>query len=116
MAVGEDPLDLLLKPPVGGSVGYVCLIARAATAGEQGDNTASPVEDDGTGISWGREGAMQLVVGQEGDLNGYVLDTVVGVDTSERLQPVDTTDGVSVVRPFFTKRRALSPWMSRCWG
>jgi hypothetical protein len=93
VAVGEGLPDLLLEPPVWGRVGYVCLVVRATTTGEQGDDTASSVEDDGARISWGGEGATLLVVGQDGGVYGRVLDAIVGVDASERVKPVGTTYG-----------------------
>jgi hypothetical protein len=92
VAAGEDLLHLLFEPPVRGPVGYVGLVGRASTAGEQGDNAANPVEDDGAGVSRSGEGAMRLVVREDGGLNGRVLDDVLG-GTSERPQPVDATDG-----------------------
>ena len=93
MAAWEGLLDLHLEPPIRGPASHVDLISLAATAGEQGDNAASPVEDDGARISWGGEGATQLVVGQDGGLDGRVLGTVVGIDASEGIEPIDATDG-----------------------
>ena len=91
MAIREDLLDLLLKPPVRGPISYICCISRASTTGDQGNNTTSPVKDDGTRISLGREGALLPVMGQDANLNGCVLDAMVTVDASERLKPIGTT-------------------------
>jgi hypothetical protein len=44
----------------GGSVGYVCRVS------EQGDDTASPAEDDGAQVSWSGEGATIAAVRQDG--------------------------------------------------
>ena len=46
-AAGEGLLDLLLEPPVQGPVGNVGIISRANTTGEQGDDAAGSVKDDG---------------------------------------------------------------------
>ena len=46
VAAGEGLLDFLVDPPVWGPVSNVGLVG-AATTGEQGDDTASSVEDDG---------------------------------------------------------------------
>jgi len=92
-AAGESLLDLLLEPPVRGPVGYVGLVGRAAAAGEQGDDATGPVEDDGSRIPPGGEGAALLVVGQDGGLDRRALDAVVVIDASERVQPVGAADG-----------------------
>ena len=63
----------------------VSLISRAATANEHAD--------DGARISGGREGAPLTVVGQNGHLDGRLLDSVPCVDASERVQPVHATYG-----------------------
>jgi len=77
VAAGEGLLDLLLHPPVLCRVGYVGRVGRAATTGEQGDDTAVSAEDDGARVPWGGEGAT-LAVGYDGGLHGRVLDAVVG--------------------------------------
>ena len=59
VAVGEDLLDLLFKPLVGGPVRDVNVVSLPG-AGEQGDNTACPIENDSTGISWGGKGLRCL--------------------------------------------------------
>lgn len=84
---------MLLEPPVWGPVGHVYPVGRAATTGEQSNDAASPIEYDGAGISWSGEGPTLPVVGQYGGLGIRVLDAVVGVDASERVEPVDVNYG-----------------------
>ncbi|CUS10823.1 unnamed protein product [Tuber aestivum] len=92
-AAGEDPLDLLLEPPVRGPVGYVSLGGSTRAACEQGDNAARSVKDDGARISRGGEGAALPVVGQDGGLDGRAHDAVLTLDASERVQSIDPADG-----------------------
>jgi hypothetical protein len=66
--------------------------ARPCTTVEQ-IATASDHADDGARITGGREGAPLAVVRQDGYLHGRLVDAVVGVDASERVQPVDATYG-----------------------
>ena len=82
-AVGVLGLDLLLNPPVGGEVSNVDLVGRACATGEDSEDATIPGEDDGPGVTGIGKLAMLLVVGQDGDLDGGVLDAVVIVGAGE---------------------------------
>ena len=89
----EYLFHLLFKPPVGGPIRDVNVVSLPGTAGEQGDNTACPIENDSTRISWSGKRATLPVIWQNGHLHGRVRDAVIGIDASERPKAVSVTDG-----------------------
>jgi len=93
VAARDLVLELLLDPPVGCKVRDIRLVGRASTAGEDADDTAVPGEDDGPGIARIRKPAAFLAVGHDGNLDGSVLDFVLGEVTGERFKAVSATDG-----------------------
>lgn len=100
-------LDLLLDPPVGGNVRDIRLLGSAPAAGEDSDDAAVPGEDDGPGIASIRKLAAFLVVGQDGDLDGGVLDAVLGVVAGEGFETVGATDGGPRGQPILHDEQAL---------
>jgi len=91
-AAGVLGLDLLLDPPVGGKVRDICLVSRASAASEDSDDVAIPGEDDGPGIASIGKLAMFLVVGQDGNLDGGVLDVILRVVAGEGFETISTAN------------------------
>ncbi len=100
-------LDLLLDPPVGGDVRDVDLVDGARAASENSDDATIPGEDDGPGIPSIGKIATCLIVGQDGDLDGGVLDAVVIVDAGQGLETVGATDGGPRGQPILHDEQAL---------
>lgn len=92
-AVGVLGLDLLLDPPVRGEVRDIGLVGRACAAGEDSDDATIPGEDDGPGIARIGKFPTRLIVGQDGDLDGGLLDAVFFISAGEGLETVGATDG-----------------------
>jgi len=99
--------DLLLDPPVGGEVRDVGFVGRACAAGEDSDDATIPGEDDGPGVASIGKLAALPVVGQDGDLDGSVLDAVVIVDAGEGLETVGATDGGPRGQPILHDEQGL---------
>ncbi len=87
-AAGQGVHDVGLKFVPGSRIGNVGLFGRAATAGEQGDDAAFPVEDNSARVSLVGEGATPAV-GQDGGLERGKLKILIGVVANERLEPVE---------------------------
>ena len=103
----ELGLNLLLEPPVGGEVRGVDLVGRACATGEDSDDATIPGEDNGAGIASIRKLAACLVMGQDSDLNGGVLDAIVIIDAGEGLETVGATDGGPCGQPILHNEQAL---------
>ena len=87
-------LDLLLDPPVRGNVRDIGPVGGACAAGEDSEDATIPGEHDGAGVPSIRKLAACLVVGQNGDLNGGLLDdSVLLAGPLEGLEPVGATNG-----------------------
>jgi len=69
------------------------LISRASAASEDSDDAAIPGEDDGPGITSIGKLATFLVIGQDNDLDGGVLNVVLGVAAGEGFETVSMTNG-----------------------
>ena len=83
------------------------LVGRASAAGEDSDETAVPGEDYGPGIASIGKLAAFLVVGQDGDPGGDVLDAILGVVAGEGSATVSATNGGPGGRAVFHDEEAL---------
>ena len=97
----REHLHLLLDPPVGGELRDVSPFNRAGTGDEHSDSPALRVDHYGARVAGSRKGAVLVAVRVYGDLDGRILDAVLGVCANERLHAGETTEsgacGLSVL-------------------
>src|SRR5882762_9389060 len=83
--IGELPLDTLIKEPVEGScIRDIKVIIFARSPSEETNYMSSGVNDDGTRIAWGGEGAVLVAVWVDSQLHRCLVITVWEVFPNKR--------------------------------